>query len=90
MENPLSVDNSSSLGSFQGAKRDDRVTEISRLSQEPFQTKELQESRAKEFGASRSPLGLISVGGSQVNSASSTIIRVPPEIGKGSITDSIA
>ncbi|KMP11610.1 hypothetical protein UR09_02835 [Candidatus Nitromaritima sp. SCGC AAA799-A02] len=76
-------------GSQQGAKRTLSLNQISQLNKEPFQTKQIREDLTREFGATRNPLPVVQTGGIQVNGAQSTKFPTLPEIGKGSITDSI-
>ncbi len=76
-------------GSQQGAKRVEELNNISQINQEPFQTNEIQQNRVQEFGASRNPFNVSGVGAPSINTGASTKIIVAPEIGKGSIVDSI-
>jgi|GEM_PF-7132927 len=74
------------LGSTQGANRDALLNPQTRLSTTIEAIGEITGDPA-EFGANRSPASVTPIGAVEVNSAISTKIVVPPEVGKGSIAD---
>ncbi len=73
-------------GSSQGANRDALINPQTRLTGTLDAIGEITGDPA-EFGATRSPVNVTPIGGREINSAKSTKIIVPPEVGKGSIAD---
>lgn len=74
-------------GSKQGLNRSLVIERISEVSDDPFQALTLQNKEVREFGGSRSPFNVLSVGGKEINTAESTKVSGIAEIGKGSIAD---
>ncbi len=79
-ENPLA-------GSSQGANRTTIINNVSTLPRSALKAIAQNGGAPQEFGADRSPDNTVDLGGVEVNSARSTFINPPPEIGKGSIAD---
>ena len=76
-------------GSMQGRNRTLVIQQISKVSDDPFQALTIQSKAVREFGGTKVPFTVSSVGGKEINTAESTKIPTTPEVGKGSIADII-
>ena len=73
----------------QGANGSKALFETIDLIQKKFQPEETNKAEIREMGASRNPSKLEGIGAKQINTEASVNTVVPPEIGKGTLIDSI-
>tara|TARA_B100000959_G_C14604307_1_gene469399 strand:- start:121 stop:384 length:264 start_codon:yes stop_codon:yes gene_type:complete len=78
-----------SVGSSQGANRSKSITDATGFDPTKSQAGDATKVASSELGGNRSPNETGGVGSKSINTGNSTDIRVPPEVGKGSITDSV-
>ena len=77
------------VSSLQGANRIKSFIEAIGTEPNKLQAQETSKAEIREMGTSRNPLQLEGVGAEPIPTENSVNTVVPPEIGKGSITDSI-
>ncbi|PIQ98221.1 MAG: hypothetical protein COV67_00050 [Nitrospinae bacterium CG11_big_fil_rev_8_21_14_0_20_56_8] len=77
-------------GSAQGARRTEIINKLNPIPGTPFVAFEAETDTTRELGGDRTPKEFLKLGIKEVNTAASTQIVVPPEVGRGSITDSFA
>jgi hypothetical protein len=75
--------------SMQGANRSKTVSGTLDLVPNKFHIEETSKAEIREMGASRNPSKLEGTGTKQINTEASVNTVVPPEIGKGTLIDSI-
>ena len=73
----------------QGTKGSKALYETIDLIQKKFQPEETNKAEIREMGASRNPSKLEGIGAKQTNTEASINTVVPPEIGKGTLINSI-
>tara|TARA_Y100001960_G_C14447331_1_gene715594 strand:+ start:556 stop:819 length:264 start_codon:yes stop_codon:yes gene_type:complete len=81
--------NGPEVTSLQGANRSKTLVETIDFEPNKFQAQEISKAKNREMGVIRNPNQLESVGVKAINTDNSVNTVFPPEIGKGSITDSI-
>ena len=77
------------VSSMQGANRSKSLIETIDFEPNKFQTEETSKTEIREMGASRNPSKLEGIGAKQINTEASVNTVVPPEIGKGTLINSI-
>jgi hypothetical protein len=77
------------VSDVQGANRIKSLFETIDLIQKKFQPEETNKEEVREMGASRYPSKLEGIGAKQINTEASVNTVVPPEIGKGTLINSI-
>ena len=75
--------------SMQGAHRSKTVSGTLDLVPNKFHIEETSKAEIREMGASRNPSKLEGIGAKQINTEASVNTVVPPEIGKGTLINSI-
>ena len=85
----VGVSDGAEFGSSQGANRAKSIVNATGFDPTSSQAEAASKVTARELGGNRNPSDLGLVGAKSINTGNSTDIVVPPEIGKGSITDSI-
>ena len=73
----------------QGANGSKALFETIDLIQKKFQPEETNKAEIREMGASLNPSKLAGIGAKPINTEASVNTVIPPEIGKGSLTNSI-
>ena len=83
------INNGLEVSSMQGANRSKSLIETIDFEPNKFQTEETNKAEIREMGASRNPSKLEGIGAKQINTEASVNTVVPPEIGKGTLINSI-
>jgi hypothetical protein len=73
----------------QGPNRSKALFEAIDFEPNKLQTEETKKAEIREMGASRNPSKLEGIGAKQINTEASINTVIPPEIGKGTLIDSI-
>jgi hypothetical protein len=77
------------VSGVQGANRSKALYEAIDFDPNKFQTEETNKAEIREMGASRNPSKLEGIGAIQIPTEASTNAVVPPEIGKGTLINSV-
>ena len=77
------------VSGVQEANRSKALFETIGFDPNKFQTEETNKAEIREMGASRNPSKLEGIGAKQINTEASVNTVVPPEIGKGTLINSI-
>jgi hypothetical protein len=85
----VELNNGIEVSSMQGANRSKLLIETLDFEPNKFQTEEINKAEFREMGASRQPSKLEGIGARQINTEASVNTVVPPEIGKGTLVNSI-
>ena len=85
----VELNNGLEVSSMQGANRSKSLIETIDFEPNKFQTEETSKAEIREMGASPNPSKLAGIGAKQINTEASVNSVVPPEIGKGTIINSI-
>ena len=85
----VELSNGLEVSSMQGANRSELLIETIDFEPNKFQAKETIKAEIREMGVSLNPSKLTGIGAKQINTEASVNTVVPPEIGKGSLTNSI-
>ena len=85
----IELNNVLEVSSMQGANRSKLLIETLDFEPDKFQTEEIIKAEFREMGASRQPSKLEGIGARQINTEDSVNTVVPPEIGKGTLINSI-
>jgi hypothetical protein len=85
----IELNNELEVSSMQGANRSKLLIETIDFEPNKFQAEEGRKAEIREMGASRNPSKLEGIGSKQINTEASVNTVVPPEIGKGTLVNSI-
>jgi hypothetical protein len=85
----VELDNGLEVSSMQGANRSKLLIETINFKTNKFQIKETNKAEIREMGASLNPYKLEGIGAKPINTEASVNTVVPPEIGKGTLINSI-
>jgi hypothetical protein len=85
----IELNNGLEVSSMQGANRSKSLIETIDFEPNKFQTEKTSKAEIREMGASRNPSKLEGIGAKQINTEASVNTVVPPEIGKGTLINSI-
>ena len=85
----VELNNGLEVSSMQGANRGKLLIEAINFKPNKFQIKETSKAEIREMGASLNPSKLEGIGAKPINTEASVNTVVPPEIGKGTLINSI-
>ena len=85
----VELSNGLEVSSMQEAHRSKTVSGTLDLLPNKFPVEETNKAEIREMGASRNPSKLEGIGAKQINTEASVNTVVPPEIGKGTLINSI-
>jgi hypothetical protein len=85
----IELNNGPEVSSMQGANRSKLLIETLDFKPDKLETEEISKAEIREMGASRQPSKLEGIGARQINTEDSVNTVVPPEIGKGTLINSI-
>jgi hypothetical protein len=85
----VELNNGLEVSSMQGANRSKLLIETINFKPNKFQIKETSKAEIREMGASLNPSKLEGIGAKPINTEASVNTVVPPEIGKGTLINSI-
>ena len=85
----IELNNGPEISSMQGANRSKLLIETLDFKPDKLETEEISKAEIREMGASRQPSKLEGIGARQINTEDSVNTVVPPEIGKGTLINSI-
>jgi hypothetical protein len=85
----VELSNGLEVSSMQGADRSKLLAETIDFEPNKFQEEETRKAEIREMGANLNPSKLAGIGAKPINTEASVNTVVPPEIGKGSLTNSI-
>jgi hypothetical protein len=85
----VELNNGLEVSSMQGANRIKLLIETINFKPNKFQIKETSKAEIREMGASLNPSKLEGIGAKPINTEASVNTVVPPEIGKGTLINSI-
>ena len=85
----VELSNGLKVSSMQGANRSKLLIEAIEFEPNKFQAEETMKAEIRKMGASLNPSKLAVIGAKPINTEASVNTVVPPEIGRGSLTNSI-
>jgi hypothetical protein len=86
----VELNNGLEVSSMQGANRSKSLIKANDFAPpNKYQTEEKSKAEIREMGASRNPSKLEGIGAKQINTEASVNTIIPPEIGKGTLINSI-
>ena len=85
----IELNNGLEVSSMQGAKYRKMIDENNIFGTNKFQIEEINKAEIREMGGSRNPSKLEGIGAKQINTEASVNTIIPPEIGKGTLINSI-